>query len=416
MEPLFMRVKMSKTIFSKIGPNDYRQAMPRICFLLLCLIGVSTVFSETSTNLPDGTKVTILQEYPASLMVTREGEHKPFFIDKSQLRQSVGTGIQASGNKRATPQGFFIVDVPTAIPSATETEIPKGFPWDKTLIIPGKFAFLDLPFIKQTNGGICTAAAAINILSYLDPELHLKQGELFKLFNDRPGGASEQEVARGIMTLGFTSRLLPTCALPWKELTREVQKSLNQNLPILAADRIHMICIIGYNAQTKKIFAWNQWKNGKIVNGMPKGSYEVQESDLPIEFKQLIFVKRVRFDPPESDRKQIEAILGKTDDLEIHPFFKQYPDENIGSYFHYAGPQRLKVVLRSGRTVLFLQGDCLFCIKPQEVKNDTDIIRGVTLPRNETWQLPLNALSEKITSGSQGVFYSIRTQEKISGN
>ena len=59
----------------------------------------------------------------------------------------------------------------------------------------------------------------------------------------------------------------------------------------------------------KKIFAWNQWKNGKIVNSMPKGSYEVHESDLPIEFKDLIFVKCVRFDPPESDRKQIEDIL-----------------------------------------------------------------------------------------------------------
>ena len=410
-----MQSKMSKVILFKIGPNDYRRAMLRTCLLLLCLIAVSTAFSESSTNLPDGTKVTILQEYPTSLMVTREGEHKPFFIDKSQP-MALRTRDQFWENKQQSPQGFFTMAVPTAIPSATETEIPKGFTWDKTLIIPDKFAFLDLPFIKQTNGGICTAAAAINVLSYLDPELHLKQGELFKLFNDRPGGASDQEVARGIMTLGFISRLLPTHALPWRELTREVQKSLDQNLPILAADRIHMICIIGYNAQTKKIFAWNQWKNGKIVNGMPKGSYEVQESDLPIEFKQLIFVKRVRFDPPESDRKQIEAILGKTDDLEIHPFFKQYPNESFGSYLHYAGPQRLKVALRSGRTVLILQGESLLCIKPQEVKNDTDMISGVTLPKNETWQLPLNALSEKITSGSQGVFYSIRTQEKISGN
>ena len=49
----------------------------------------------------------------------------------------------------------------------TETQAkgwPKDFQFKATLVQPQKLAFLALPFIKQEPGGICAAAATLNIL------------------------------------------------------------------------------------------------------------------------------------------------------------------------------------------------------------------------------------------------------------
>jgi hypothetical protein len=54
--------------------------------LSLFLLGAA-LSSAQETNkfvsMPDGTKVVVLQEYASSYMVTREGEHKPFFLEKT---------------------------------------------------------------------------------------------------------------------------------------------------------------------------------------------------------------------------------------------------------------------------------------------------------------------------------------------
>jgi len=297
------------------------------------------------------------------------------------------------------------------IPGDAPTEIPKTFPLEKSVIIPGKFGYLKLPFIKQTKPGICVAAAAINAVRYLHPEIQLSGSELFLLYNNRPGGASFEEASLGNLQLGVKCRIVRMAGMPRQELVRLIHKSIEENLPVIAADVRHAVLIYGFNKETKKLFVWNQWGNGKIVDGMPKGTYLLQESDLLIEFKDLLFVSKVRFKPLESLQQTLEAKVGTAEDLQVHPVAGR-PFGGIQYYLPYSAPQRIKATLRAGRTILLPQGDDVLCVLPDDVKTDTVTLQCRYLPSGKTARHSLESLAQMLMPNG-GEFYSVKHTEKI---
>lgn len=296
------------------------------------------------------------------------------------------------------------------IPATEFTEIPKDFAWDKTVIIPGKFGFLKLPFIKQTKPGICVAAASINAVCHLHPEIQLKGSELFRLYNNRAGGASGHEALFGNLQLGVKCRRVMIGGQR-TELVRKIQQSIEANLPVLAADVRHMVLIYGFNKESRKLFVWNQWGNGKIVEGMPKGTYLLKESDLPIEFKELMFIEKVRFNPVESLTQALEAKVGATEDLQVHPIVGS-PFGDLQTYMTYSTPQRIKAALRAGRTILLQQGADVLCVFPNEVKTDTDMLECKSFPSSKTTRHSLQSLTQ-LMAANRGEFYSVKHAAKL---
>jgi len=195
--------------------------------------------------------------------------------------------------------------------------------------------------------------------------------------------------------------------LPLSALLSHLKKSLENNYPVLAADVRHMVVITGYNAETKKIFVWNQWGNGKVINGMPKGHYELQETDLPIEFRYLVFCRRVRYEPNPEVKAHLEAITGPTEDLQAHPFHGTSPEY----FLSHAGPERLKAALRANRVVLIPNGDAVWWIKPNEAKTNSAILTCISYPPGETTFQPLQKMAGIITSAGSGTFYSAKAPE-----
>ena len=309
------------------------------------------------------------------------------------------------------PATFTTETIAMELPEEPLVEIPEGFSWDKTVIIPGKFAYLKLPFIKQTKPGICTAAASINAVRHLHPEIQLSGSELFRLYNNRAGGASFEEASLGNLQLGVKCRIVRMAGMQRQELVRMIHKSIEENLPVIAADVRHALLIYGFNKETKKLFVWNQWGNGKIVDGMPKGTYLLQESDLCIEFTDLLFVRKVRFKPLESLQQSLEAKIGTTGDLQVHPV-AGHPFGGIEHYLPYSAPQRIKAFLRAGRTVLLPQGEEVLCIFPNEVKTDTAILQCRYLPSGRLASHSLESLT-RLLLPSRGEFYSVQHAEKL---
>lgn len=299
------------------------------------------------------------------------------------------------------------------IPATTETEPPAGFAWDRTLIIPGRFAYLNLPFIKQTKPGICVGASAINIVRYLCPDNQLSAGEFFHLITERAAGAGDIELLMGMKMLGLPAYCSGLSRANVRADLKRLKTSLDNNLPVLAADRRHMVVITGYNDATKKIFVWNQWGNGKIVNGMPKGHYELLDTDLPIEFNSLIYCHKVRYEPEAEAKTALESVTGATEDLQLHPYIEgPIP---FSAYNPHAGPERLKAALRANRTVLVPKGDSVLCVIPGEAK-DTSAMQCVTLPRGVKTQMSLQALSDVISRTAAGNFYSAKSAEKLAAS
>jgi hypothetical protein len=74
-----------------------------------------------SMTLPDGTKIQVLQEYASSYMVTKEGEHKPFFIEKKAISSDASTSQEVL--ESTVTQGNW--KITTIDPSANKNQFGK---------------------------------------------------------------------------------------------------------------------------------------------------------------------------------------------------------------------------------------------------------------------------------------------------
>ncbi len=382
-----------------------------------------------STTLAAGTTVEILRQDDSKVLIkTAPGE---VWVDANKVAASPPQSADTARSSPPTPHTngetsahvpqhasdeddiapiFHIKQDNPQVPATGETEVPADFAWDRTLIIPGKFAFLNLPFIKQTKPGICVGAAAINVVRYLCPENRLSANEFFKLMTDKPAGASDMELIMAMRLLGLPGGCRTLAKANVREDIERVKSSLDKNLPILAADRRHMVVITGYNAATKKIFVWNQWGNGKIINAMPKGHYELLETDLPIEFAELVFCSKVRYEPAEDAKSSLESCVGATEDLQMHPCIKgPLP---FSHFLSHAGPERLKAALRSNRTLLLPKGDSVLCVMPSEADGKSPL-QCVTLPQGVKSQMSIPELSDDVFRTTHGNFYSVKRAEKL---
>jgi hypothetical protein len=190
-------------------------------------------------------------------------------------------------------------------------------------------------------------------------------------------------------------------------ILQRLKSSFDRNVPVLAADSRHMVVLTGYNAETKKLFVWNQWGNGKIVNGMQKGHYELEERDLPIEFSTLIFPSRIRYEPADNVKSAIEGLAGASEDLQVHPYFE--PDFAFRGYEERIGSERIRLALQAGRTVFVPQGDSLLCLLPGNLEKVTT----VNLPGGARNSRTLSSLAQEILETSGGLFLSAKVADGL---
>lgn len=361
------------------------------------------------TVLKAGRVVKRVAEDDASWTISFIGETVVVPKQASTMTPTGGSGLAAD----EAPAGleFTTINDPPKVSASPSGEFPAGFAWNETVISPTQCAFLALPFIKQTKPGICTAAAAINVVRYLSPETEISASEMFRIMTNASAGACMSEVISGLRVLGFSGREVSTRGVPWRVLVSWVKRSLDRNLPILAADVRHMVLINGYDGKRKRLFVWNQWGNGKVINGMPKGTYELAESDLPLEFESLIFVERLRYEPAKPTREFVESVLPTSEDLEVHPAFCE-GSAAAGALSRGSIP-RLKAVLRGGRMLLLPQGKTVLCVAPNALKTGNELLRGEIFPSREPTVLTVNALAAKICAAG-GTFLSAKAlQEPI---
>ncbi len=305
------------------------------------------------------------------------------------------------------PRGYFAIPSDPPFERTEEREPPPDFAWNRTFVIPGRFAFVHIPFILQKKPGICTGAAGINAVRHLRPEYQITTDEFFRLITDRPRSGSLQGLQNSLQQLGMVSEHVRPTRARLSSILQRLKSSFDRNVPVLAADSRHMVVLTGYNAETKKLFVWNQWGNGKIVNGMQKGHYELEERDLPIEFSTLIFPSRIRYEPADNVKSAIEGLAGASEDLQVHPYFE--PDFAFRGYEERIGSERIRLALQAGRTVFVPQGDSLLCLLPGNLEKVTT----VNLPGGARNSRTLSSLAQEILETSGGLFLSAKVADGL---
>ncbi|MFM8458889.1 MAG: hypothetical protein ACKOB0_08100, partial [Chthoniobacterales bacterium] len=266
--------------------------------------------------------------------------------------------------KHWNPAGFFAVPEHLPHDSGGASEPPADFAWDRTLIIPGRFAYLNLPFILQKRGGICVGAAGVNVVRYLRPEMKVTADEFFRMLTDKPNAGSYDELVAGLGNLGLPAEKIKLSRAKLPAVLRRLRTSLDANLPVLISNPQHMVLVNGYDAAAKKIFLWEQWGAGKIINGMPKGHFEVPDSQLSSRYDTVVFCRMVRCEPADNIKRALEDSAGKTDDLRLHRYFPIARDFYSPGHETRSIEGSMGAVLGSGRIVLVPQGESVLCVLP----------------------------------------------------
>ncbi len=306
------------------------------------------------------------------------------------------------------------------------TEVAKDFQWDKTIITP-KFVFLAIPFIPQSKFGICTAASALNVMSYIDPSIQLSQEEFFKVISGgaRTAGATLDEIIRGIRNMGFQVTTVEAKSMLLNDYVALIETTLASNRPIIALKPGHAVTLIGYNKETKRIFLWNQaealWhpnaqSQPKPKGELPAGMSHVPENGIGGTTPLILLIDKGKAGkngneplPPLPEKEQMEKIVGAPlEDLQKHNLSASSGgQDNNRTYAQAAVPQLVKNLLRDHRTILIPKGKGLLQIRPDENKNNTqtNMLTVNLLPEKTVRQSTLTGIANDIAF-SNGVFYS----------
>ena len=287
------------------------------------------------------------------------------------------------------------------------TALPSDFHYDKTLILPGSFAFLAVPFEKQLPKGVCVAASTLNVITYIDPDLKIKQLELFSQFNGNNAGATGPQLLKGLENIGFDAESINTTALLKAPLISKIQASLDDNRPLVVFGPGHALTIIGYDKLKKTMIVWDQasHKPGKPTY-LPKGGYEVNESAVSSRFSDVFLIRKSYNKPSKDEEEQLVAIIGKTNGLQKHTLINSNDErEQLPAFARHAIPQQIKALLRAGRTVLIPHGKKeIFTISPQDIKTD-NIVTFKLMPMGEPKSKIIQAFANDVIN-AKNVFYS----------
>ena len=347
---------------------------------------------ETPKQPPAPVRVCILRAEPDGRFVLATGPRGEIArIGRAELRRatcSAAAAIISWVSKKSDAEPF-----------------PKDFDYKTTLIKPGHHAYLALPFLDQDPGGICTAAASLNVAKYLDPKLDIKQREVFALFNRKSSGATMGEVVAGLETLGFDAEFIQTDKADRLQLLAKIQASLDEGRPIIATIPGHALTIIGYCKTTRTIIVWDQRMNKKGRPAyLPDGGFELSEAAYKSRIDSVTFVRKSWAEASAAERATIASMRPCHGELRRHQIVKG-TGESFLTFLNHAATPKIKAVINAGRTPLVPTGRN----KLVEIQGENAGKWKVThWPDGKTTEQNASYLA-RILDANDGVFYSTET-------
>ena len=327
--------------------------MIKLAFIFLCIPAIVLA----APNLP-GTPS------PTPTPTTRE----PTLAENGLLvwESLKGAALAASKSsvvsKVAETVGIKTEDEPQGRPSTAaigSNGLPESFRYEKSIIVPGKFVFLALPYEKQLLKGVCAAGSVLNVLQYMDPTIDLSQDEMFGLYNNQSEGATSPQMIGGMANLGFSAEWMRTRGAPPDALIARVQSSLVDNRPLIACGENHAVTLVGFNKTAKTIIVWDQRAyGGNHVSGMPAGMFEVSESAFCGKFRDVIAISKANSKANKDTAEKLRRFTGWNGEFIKHTLVNSDArKETLEKFANHAVPALIKVAMRRNEIVIIPVGD-----------------------------------------------------------
>jgi len=268
----------------------------------------------------------------------------------------------------------FIEGNATNSPSASEQDLASVLPEDarpQTVIRPGEFVFLALPFTQQGRGGICAGASLLNIVDFLGTNSQLSQIEFFTLFDAGRSGATISQMDQGLKNVGYEFTPLLLEEKPKRKEVRKIARRcmdiLDSGQPLSASIPGHALTLVGYNMRTESFYAWDQAKTGmdprvsEAVPNLAGGIYEIPMDQLGFELDALGHITKcaTSFDGQREKEQLLETSGAPLDtEAEKHKIWApdRVRDSNVQSFYRDALPVLINGLMRKGRTAVIPTG------------------------------------------------------------
>jgi len=290
--------------------------------------------------------------------------------------------------------------------ATTNATLPPDFNYDKTLSLPGQFVFLAVPFIKQLPKGICTAAAMLNVLAYIDPDFNLDQEEIFKLFNNQSSGAYSSQMLGGLENLGFECEYIRNGSLDSKTLVAKIQASLDAGRPVIITQPRHALTVIGYDNSKKILIGWDQARTYRAINLPFNGGFQIPYASAEKQIQDVFLVRAVSEKPSREEEEKILKLLPSATDLQRHSFVNSNERQEKDSRFAlHALPQTIKALARRARIILIPNGQSGII---QVIPKLEGHYPCTYLPENKQENRSIHTLTREILD-AKGTFFSIKT-------
>lgn len=335
---------------------------------------------------------------------------------------------------------FFEGNATNASSTVAAQDLASVLPDDsrpKTVIRPGEFVFLALPFTQQGRGGICAGASLLNIVDFLGSHFQLSQFEFFELFDAGRSGATVSQMDQGLKNVGYEFTPLLLEEKPKRKEARKIARRcmdiLDSGQPLSASIPGHALTLVGYNMRTESFYAWDQAKTSRdprvseAVPNLPGGVYEIPMDQLGFELDALGHITNC--DTPfdgQREKEQLLETLGAPLDTEAEKHKIWAPDRvrdsDVQSFYRDAIPVLINGLMRKGRSAIiptgkeipgrpeWRRGELL-----QITEKSPDGYRGLLHPGSKEADFSMRELA-RFVHENDGIYFSLLSPGSASGH
>lgn len=375
------------------GPGRLRP----ILALLFCALS-SSAFAEENRELP-----------------RQESE---IFNWRSFVPEEVRTFIEGNATNASISE-VSTQDLAARLPDSSRPE---------TVILPGEFVFLALPFTQQGKGGICAGASLLNIVDFLGSHFQLSQFEFFELFDAGRSGATISQMDQGLKNVGYEFTPILLEEKPKRKEARKIERRcmdiLDSGQPLSACVPGHALTLVGYNMRTQSFYAWDQARTSRdprvsesVVN-LPGGVYEIPMGELGFALDAIGHITKceTHFDG-EREREQLLETLGAAPetDAEKHKIWApdRVRDHDMKDFYADALPVLINGLMRKGRTAIIPTGkeipgrpDWRSGELLQVTEKSPDGYRGILHPGSGEVEVSRRELA-RLVHENDGIYFSL---------
>ena len=302
------------------------------------------------------------------------------------------------------PLTYSITDEPIKATEQVGPGFVNSFTWDRTVLSPGQFVYLNVPAPTKDKGNLKTAVSSL--LAFHDPSYTEAASDLFTPKSN--WGRDEMlEMAHHFRDIGFYVEDTTTTSKTQADkqrLVESIKSKLEDKNPVLICIGGQWKLIVGFNTEDSTFFIQTPQpsQSGTKQTGMPSNVQKIPAVSLATIAQAIEVPWRTTLcNTKETDQGFTSIAKG------MPRYLKAWPssDGKSKSIGLHDTLKRLQTLKDSGQAIMIPSGGHILLIPKQQTTGDH--VKAQIVPEGTNVTISLKDVAD-IIDAHQGIFFSPR--------